>query len=155
MDSDASVVEGLYRSLKTGPRLPILPLQVDFADPSPGLGWMNRERRPLAERGRPELSLALALIHHLCLGSNVPMGDAVAWLASLGGCIIVEFVDKSDPMAERLLRNKGDLFPGYRREAFEVCLEGPFEIVDRLRLPGVPRTLYFAKPRSGARPTPG
>ncbi|HBL17076.1 MAG: hypothetical protein A2X36_06390 [Elusimicrobia bacterium GWA2_69_24] len=149
MDSDASVIETLYRSLKAGPRLPILPLQVDFADPSPGLGWRGRERRALSERGRPDLTLALALIHHLCLGSNVPLAEVLDWLAGLGGSLIVEFVDKSDPMARRLMRNKGDIFPGYSREAFERGLETRFTVLDRLALVSVDRVLYFARPRAG------
>ena len=51
----------------------ILPLYVDVADPSPGLGWRGAERRALAERGTPDLTLALALIHHISISANVPV----------------------------------------------------------------------------------
>ncbi|MGH2997065.1 MAG: methyltransferase, partial [Gaiellaceae bacterium] len=45
VDADAAVVEHLYRALREEGAETILPLVVDVADPSPGLGWRGRERR--------------------------------------------------------------------------------------------------------------
>ena len=50
----------------------ILPLVLDLSNPSGGTGWANRERASLSERGPADLTLALALIHHLAIGNNVP-----------------------------------------------------------------------------------
>jgi hypothetical protein len=60
----------------------ILPLVVDLADPSPGIGWRNSERSTLIDRGRPELTLCLALVHHLSIGRNIPLRELVDWLRS-------------------------------------------------------------------------
>ena len=38
------------------------------ASPSPAIGWANRERMTLDERGPADLLLALAVTHHLAVG---------------------------------------------------------------------------------------
>src|SRR5207253_8241287 len=69
MDGDHLAVERLYQSLKRQPgpsgQAAILPLVSNIADPSPNLGWRGAERKSLIERGRPDLTLCLALVHHL------------------------------------------------------------------------------------------
>src|SRR5690606_30812828 len=52
-DFDHATVEALYRSLREEGNTKILPLVGNIADPSPGLGWRGKERRPLEDRGRP------------------------------------------------------------------------------------------------------
>src|SRR6185436_18251069 len=47
--------------------LNFLPLNVDFANPSPSQGWGSVERTGLFERLRTDALLALAVIHHLCI----------------------------------------------------------------------------------------
>jgi hypothetical protein len=57
VDGDHLVVDHLYRQLRRDGEARILPLVVDLADPSPGLGWRSRERLPFVERVRPDLVL--------------------------------------------------------------------------------------------------
>ena len=75
LDADHLVVDRLYDSLKAEDLGSILPLVADVADPSPGLGWLGLERRPLADRGAPDLILCLALAHHVVIGRNVPPAE--------------------------------------------------------------------------------
>ena len=63
----------------------ILPLVMDLADPSPGGGWRGVERAGFAERARADVVLALAVVHHLAIGRNVPLPEVVDQLAGLGG----------------------------------------------------------------------
>ena len=44
-DIDPAAAEQHYRALKQEQRSDILPLVLDLANPSPGLGWASRERR--------------------------------------------------------------------------------------------------------------
>ncbi len=81
LDADAGVVERLYLALKHEGTQTILPLVGDVADPSPALGWRGRERLTLVERGRPNLVLALALVHHLVIGRTIPQHALIDWLA--------------------------------------------------------------------------
>src|SRR5207245_2035956 len=81
VDGDHAVVDRLAREENEN----LLPLVVDLADPSPSLGWRGAERRHLPARGRPDLTLALALVHHLAITRNVPLAELLDWFASLGG----------------------------------------------------------------------
>jgi SAM-dependent methyltransferase len=143
VEADAVVADRLYRTLRNEGERRILPLVVDLADPSPGLGWRGRERAAFGQRARADAVLALALVHHLAIGRNVPLAELVDWLAGLGRHAVVEFVDPADPMARRLLENKeAGLFPEYRRDEFERHFGARFEIVRREELPSGTRTLY-------------
>jgi hypothetical protein len=60
VDADELVVETLYRALRQERNTTILPLVMNLADASPGLGWRGRERKAFDQRDRPDLVLALA-----------------------------------------------------------------------------------------------
>lgn len=148
VDYDDVTVDAMYRSFRADGITNILPLVMNLVDPSPARGWRNAERRAFTDRGRPDLVLALALIHHLALAANVPLGQIVDWFADLGGTLVVEFVEPHDPMADRLLGNKAaGLFPDYRIEEFERLLGERYQVTSHLRLPSGGRTLYVAEPR--------
>ena len=148
LDADAAVVERLYRALDDEGSNAILPLVANVLDPSPGLGWRGTERQPLVERGRPDLTLCLALVHHVSIGGNVPVRDVVDWLASLRSAVVVEFPTRDDPQVQRLLAAKGDDMHGdYERGFFERCLSEAFEVERSEALAGGTRLLYFVHPR--------
>jgi hypothetical protein len=150
LDSDHATADGLYRSLREAGEGSILSLVCDLADPSPGLGWRGVERRPLVERGRPDLVLCLALVHHLSITANVPLGEVVDWLADLGAPAVVEFPSRDDPMVRRLLSAKReDAHPDYQSGHFERCLERRFSIERREELASGTRALYRVVPRAG------
>ncbi len=149
MDADHLAVDRLYTGLKTDAVDNIIPLVINLADGSPNLGWRNSERKTLEERGRPDLVLCLALIHHVVIGANIPLGEFIAWLAHLRGDLIIEFVDKQDDMVKRLLRNKRDVYTDYEREYFEACLKREHRILHTKALPGGTRHLYYAESQSG------
>ncbi|WP_262285372.1 class I SAM-dependent methyltransferase [Micromonospora sp. MA102] len=146
VEQDPAVVDALYRALREEGEERILPLVMDLADPSPGGGWRGVERAAFADRARADVVLALALVHHLAIGRNVPLPEVLDQLAALtvtGGSLVVEFVHPDDPMARRLLANKPDgLFPDYRREVFEALLAARGRVVGRTELPSGTRTLY-------------
>jgi len=147
LDADHLAVERLYQALKAENDRRILPLVGNLADPSPDLGWRNMERKRLASRGRPDLVLALALIHHVVIGANVPIDEFVDWLADLGGDIVIEFVTREDPMVGVLLRNKEDQYADYQIDVFERCLRARCEILEREPLGSGTRVMYWARPR--------
>ena len=147
VDADAAVVEALYRELRDEGADTILPLVGNLADPSPGLGWRGAERRPLVDRGRPDLTLALALVHHVALTSNVPIRDFLEWLAGLQTELVIEFPTRDDPMVQRLLSRKGPgANPDYDTETFERALNERWRVERRETLPSGTRILYRASP---------
>jgi SAM-dependent methyltransferase len=145
LDGDHAVIDRLAREEHER----ILPLVVDVVDPSPGLGWRGEERRRLEDRGRPDLTLALALVHHLAITRNVPLAELVDWFASLGGALVVEFVDPDDAMAQRLLVAKREgIHDDYTRAGFERLLGERFDVERSEELAGGRRVLYLARPRA-------
>ena len=148
MDADHVAVDRLYQALKHEGIPNVLPLVINVTDPSPALGWRNMERKVLEDRGRPELVLALALIHHVVIGGNIPMAEFIQWLRDLGGELIIEFVTREDPMVEALLRNKDDQYDDYDEQVFERELAARFTVIKRHALGSGARILYHARPIS-------
>jgi hypothetical protein len=150
VDADQGPVELLYRELRDEGNEQILPLTMNLADPSPGLGWRGLERKAMPERGRPDLVLALALVHHVAISANVPVKEFIDWLASLGSALVIEFPTREDPMVKKLLAPKRDgLHPDYELGFFERCLNDAFEVERSERLQSGTRVLYFARPKRG------
>jgi len=147
MDADHLAIEYFYQNLKKENKNFILPLINNIADPSPNLGWMNLERKTLLNRGKPDLILCLALIHHMVITANIPLKSYINWLASLDGALIIEFITKNDPMVKVLLKNKEDIYADYELTHFESCLKEYFNIKSTQRLESGTRILYFAIPK--------
>jgi len=150
IDADQGPVELLYRDLREEGNEQILTLTMNLADPSPGLGWRGLERKALPDRGKPDLVLALALVHHVAISANVPIKEFVDWLASLGSALVIEFPTREDPMVKKLLAPKRDgLHPDYELDYFERTLSEAFEVERSERLESGTRVLYFARPKRG------
>ncbi len=148
MDSDQLAIERLYQELRSEKNESILPLVVNLANSSPALGWRGLERKTLPERGKPDLVLALALIHHVVISANIPLDEFIDWLATLGGDLVIEFVSKQDPMTQRLLKNKEDQYDEYTLVHFEESLQRHFQIVRRDNLASGTRYLFYTNPLS-------
>jgi precorrin-6B methylase 2 len=143
LDADTLAVERLRNELRDGPSN-VLPLVGNLLDPSPGLGWGGDERVPLPRRGAPDLTLCLALVHHVVIGGNVPLPEFIDWLARLGGDLVIEFVSKEDAMVKALLLNKDDQYADYTRELFERSLRTHFDVAATEEIQQGGRVLYHA-----------
>lgn len=148
-DIDAGAVEQAWRRVAESPPTTgeVLPLILDLANPSPGLGWGHNERPSLAERGPADVVLALALIHHLAIQNNVPLPDVLRELTRLGEHVIVEWVPKEDIKVRTLLATREDVFADYTREGFEAAAASHAEIVSATPLPDSGRVLYVLRRR--------
>lgn len=135
IDGDPVCTEYIYTRLQNeSERLSILPLTMDLSNPSPALGWDNKERSSLSERGPADLIMALALIHHLVFSSNVPITHIAEWLNRLTNHLIIEYIPIEDPMVKTLLQNRrGEHLP-YSKEEFLTEFGKLFEVVDKTEL---------------------
>ncbi len=147
MEMDPSAVELSWRQLGEDDETGILPLWVDLANPSPAQGWAHGERLSLTERGPADAALALALIHHLAIGNNVPLVAVASWFARLCRHLVIEWIPKDDPMVQRLLASREDVFDQYTRESFESAFAEHFSIDRREPLAGSVRLLYVMSRR--------
>jgi hypothetical protein len=143
VDADHLAIEHLYLRLKSENNKKILPLTMNLANPSPNQGWRGLERKGLAERGRPDLVMALALIHHAVISANIPLEEFTDWLASICNELIIEFVNKDDVMVKTLLANKEDIYADYTTENFERCLRKHYKIEEKKDLGSKTRALYY------------
>ena len=116
---------------------------MDIANPSPGIGWDNRERMPLVERGPADAALALALIHHLAISNNLPFGKIAVFFNKICRFLIIEFIPKDDLQVQRLLLNREDVFPYYEKETFEAEFRKCFTIQESVKIINSGRTLYL------------
>jgi hypothetical protein len=78
--------------------------------------------------------LALALLHHLAIARNIPLDSAVEWLMTLAPSGILEFVPKSDPMVQTMLRLREDVFEGYTEANFLDVVRRGARVVKTLRV---------------------
>ena len=118
-------------------------LQFDMMNPSPAIGWMNRERATLFDRmPKVDAVLCLALIHHICISKNVPMKEFLEFLFTLSDKVLIEFVPKNDLMVKGLLANRKDVFSDYCEESFENELSSYAEVQDKQIIEGSSRILY-------------
>ncbi len=144
-DSDYGAVEKNYLAVKAQKETRLLPLVLDLTNPSPALGWENRERDSLLARGPAGTVLALALVHHLAIGNNVPLGRIAEFFARCGDRLIVEFIPKEDSQVRRLLSSRKDIFSGYTREGFEAAFQQAYRIEQAVPIPESARILYLMK----------
>ncbi|MGH2417187.1 MAG: SAM-dependent methyltransferase [Candidatus Limnocylindria bacterium] len=142
-DQDAASVEAHWRHVRGDGNPAVLPLVLDLANPSPALGWALAERVSFLERGEPDVMLALALVHHLAIGNNVPLEGVAGLFARMAPHAIVEFVPKDDPMTRRLLAARPDIFERYSIDGFRDAFGGSFRIVREAPIADSPRTLFL------------
>ncbi|WP_249144427.1 class I SAM-dependent methyltransferase [Bradyrhizobium lablabi] len=140
-DLDHNALEAAVGRASTG-RLQFLPLYSDAANPSPRQGWAEVERLGLHSRAGADAVIALAIVHHLAIGKNVPLASVVGWLTGLAPRGVIEFVPKSDPMIARMLQLRKDIFADYDKDHFEQALGRHCRIARTLELSPGGRTLY-------------
>jgi hypothetical protein len=92
--------------------------------------------------------LALALVHHLAIGENVPLGKIADFLGGCGRHLLVEFVPKEDPQVAGMLALRRDIFPDYCRDGFERAFGRHFRILEREELRASGRILYAMEARA-------
>ncbi|WP_265569337.1 class I SAM-dependent methyltransferase [Sphingomicrobium nitratireducens] len=122
-------------------KIAFTPLWLDAANPSPDQGWAQREREGFARRVRGDAMVALAVVHHIAIGRNVPLDEVVGWLMDMAPAGIIEFPDKEDAMVKTLLAMREDIFDDYTESDFRKAVEKRGKIVDELRLVGGHRLL--------------
>ncbi len=146
-DIDPVAVEKNYRQSRENEPRNILPLIQNLVAPSPSIGWANNERDSFVRRGKCDVVLALALVHHLAISNNTPLEKIAELFSSLGAWLIIEFVPKADSQVVRLLATREDIFPEYTTAGFEKAFGLFFDIEQKEPVSGSERTLYLMKSR--------
>jgi 2-polyprenyl-3-methyl-5-hydroxy-6-metoxy-1,4-benzoquinol methylase len=147
-DIDPGAVETNYlRAVEEGDEY-LIPLISDLTNPSPGLGWALEERQSLLDRGPVDTVFALALIHHLVIGNNVPLSHLASFFSRICQWLIIEFIPKSDPQIKKLLQVRKDIFTEYNQDRFVAELGTYFTFLGQQKIKETERVLFLFQNKS-------
>jgi len=141
-DFDARCIDRLYATA-TEKKIELDTLVVDLMNPPPAIGWDNAERPSFLSRLHVDLTLALALLHHLCLAQNLPFQKIADTFHRISGWLLVEFVPKSDPKSQQLIRHKRDIYDWYTEEGFLTAFGARFDLIESRQVGDTGRTLHL------------
>jgi hypothetical protein len=142
-DNDGAVVNNLYNRIKKNNIKNIHPLLINLSNPTPQFGVNNEERQSFVQRTKVDLVLALAVIHHLAIGKNIPLIAISKFFSTLGKTLIVEFIPKTDEKISVMLTNRKDVFPNYTEEFFLKSFSSHFKVVKNEKIRESERKLYL------------
>ena len=148
-DFDGYCINTLYKQIKKTGEKNILPLIIDLSKPSPAIGVNNEERKSFLHRTKVDLVLALALVHHLAIGKNIPLDKIAALFAQLCRYLIIEFVPKLDEKIQLMLSGKNDIYAGYSEENFIAAFSNYFIIEEKEIIASSGRIVYLMKKNEG------
>lgn len=98
-DFDMGALQRLYRQ-NAVERLPITPMVLNIARPTPAVGWRNSEIASFLDRakGNFDLVLMLAVLHHLLVSERVPLKEIIRLLEDLDAkFLLIEWISLDDP----------------------------------------------------------
>lgn len=153
IDRDEATVGRIFRKARAE-RQSVLPLLVDFARPTPGVGWNNDENLSFLDRAtsaRFDLVMILALVHHLCLVERVPLSEVASLASRLAPRrLLVEFVPREDPLAQQMpgIWIGDSDWSGYDRQTFEEAFGIYFRTLRATELTGSNRWIYLMERRA-------
>ncbi len=154
IDSDPVVTGSIWRRA-TAENLSVLPLVVDFTRPTPAVGWRNQECASFLDRaagvdggGHFDLVMMLAVVHHILVTERIPLEDLLGLADQLSReYVLIEFVAPADPMFQRIVRGRDQLYAHFSPDWFEAAAASRFELVRSARIDGLHRWLYLFRRR--------
>jgi len=144
-DFDHYSVNRLYNIARKNNNSSTLPLVIDFANPSPAIGVNNEERSAFLQRPKTDLVLALAVIHHLAIGKNIPFENIAEMFKGLGNWLIIEFVPKEDEKIQLMLQQKKDVYYDYNEENFINSFKSSYSVIKKSVIGNSGRSLFLMK----------
>lgn len=148
-DIDQPAIDQCYLEHIKNDSSKLICLVNDLMQPSPAIGFNNQERASFNSRVidfAPDLSMALALIHHITLSGNVPFEMSAQYFSQLSKYLIIEFPDREDSWVQFILNSKRDarhLFDGYTISAFAKAYQKHFNLIKSEKIEGTARTLFL------------
>jgi hypothetical protein len=150
-DIDNNSVDFNFNQIKQNKERYILPFVLDVLNPSPNIGFNNKERFSFIKRitaFAPDVTMALALIHHITLSGNVTFNMSAEFFSSFSKYLIIEFPTREDSWVQRLLNSKGNCkshFDFYNIDNFESDYLVFFDVKDKYIIKDSNRVLFFLK----------
>lgn len=153
-DIDSNAVDANFKQVLINKEENMLPFVCDVLQPAPGIGFNNTERESLINRlikYAPDVTLALALIHHITLSGNVPFEKSASFFAKFSKNLIIEFPKRDDSWVNSLLVRKREFinhFDFYNQKEFEKGYSKYFDLIKREDVVGTKRVMYLFKSKN-------
>lgn len=141
-DVDLTCIENMYNRLRKQKNESILSLHIDIANPSSGIGWVNKERMGIIERGPCDVALALALIHHLIVSNSISLKNIVKFFQEICSDLIIEYISPSDPKFRQICQTNPKDFSFFTEEFFISNFCEKFLLKNRIPIQKSSRVLY-------------
>jgi SAM-dependent methyltransferase len=123
----------------------LLPLNIDFSNPSPNQGWCGTQLLSLKNRNSADFALALAVIHHLIFRHNIPFRAAIEAVIDLAPAGVIEFIPGDDPAVAALSQGREYMLKDYSEAIFRAVLSRENQIIREVVLPESGRILCHYK----------
>lgn len=148
IDSDHDCIDYLYRHIKKNKKT-VLPLCIDIANPSPAIGFCNRERKTFISRAKSDCVFALALVHHLLVSSRIPLPEIRDFLYDLtNSFLLIEFIPPEDAMFQRLLALRENIYAHFDISYFLSIFSEKFESLNKKEIPHTKRILFIFRKKN-------
>ena len=121
---------------------------LNIAQPTPSIGWENKEYESFLDKAKEyfELVLCLGLIHHLMVSERIPLEKIISTLYGLSNrFLVVEWIEVNDVKFEEIAQQNHYLYDKFTTQIFEQHIEIKFIIKNKLRLKNSKRILYFCE----------
>ncbi len=148
-DIDSNAVDFNQKQIKENKETNMLAFVCDVLQPAPGIGVNNTERESLINRLKeyaPDVTMALALIHHITLSGNVPFEKSAEFFAKFSKNLIIEFPKREDSWVESLLVRKREFinhFDFYNIDNFEKGYSNYFNLVKKVAIKDTKRVMFL------------
>lgn len=148
-DVDNNAVDSNYRMVKLNQESYMQPFVLDVLNPTADIGFNNKERYSFLSRiqdYKPDVTMALAVIHHMTLTGNIPFEMSARFFSSFSSHLIIEFPTSQDSWVERLLNVKGefrDHFNFYSLDNFKNSYLKFFELVEQVTIQNSNRVMFL------------
>jgi ribosomal protein L11 methylase PrmA len=142
-DEDMRSVDELYNSCKENKLHNIFSFTASISQPTPAVGWNNKERSSLQSRTKGDVGMALALIHHLAITNHINFAMMAGFFSSSCKELIIEFVPKEDDKVQLLLANREDIFDWYSENNFVAAFEEKFILTKQHRFSNSRVLIHF------------
>jgi len=149
-DIDQSAIDQCYKNNLKNKRRTISMVS-NLLEPAPAIGFNNSERDSFIDRMKsyqPDVTMALAIIHHLTITGNVPFEMSASFFASFSDYLLIEFPDRTDSWVTFLLDSKRDarsLYDHYNKADFEKVYYSYYDLIHSQKISGTHRTLYLLR----------
>lgn len=144
-DLDHFSINQLYKRIIAEKMVNLQPMIIDLTKPTPATGVNNKERSSFLNRINVDLVMALALIHHLSIGHNIPFESSAEMFFGMGEYLVIEFVPKEDEKVQLMLSQKKDIYTGYTINNFLAGFEEKFNVLKSEKVGSSGRTLFLMK----------